>query len=185
MIPYIERFNGNICVKRQEWHGALRHYSKALFGLKQIFDGDRSAFIHSREDAVKYIAEIEIPCCLNLAHCYLKIEDYHHAIKYTSQVLENDGCNVKAFFRRGVAYTKIGEIKRANDDLKHALDMTQDSGEKTTILRAMQDVRELQQRNKVREKEAASRMFKFPESKKPAESSQGSQGQQTAEEIST
>jgi hypothetical protein len=39
-----------------------------------IFDGDREAFINSRQDAVKYIAEIEIPTCLNLAHCYIKTE---------------------------------------------------------------------------------------------------------------
>jgi hypothetical protein len=52
--------------------------------MKMIFDGDRAAFLNSREEACKYIREIEIPTCLNLAHCYLKTEEYHYAIKYAS-----------------------------------------------------------------------------------------------------
>jgi hypothetical protein len=48
LIPYIERYNGNICVRTNEYPMALKHYSKALMGLKMIFDGDKEAFINSR-----------------------------------------------------------------------------------------------------------------------------------------
>jgi hypothetical protein len=48
LIPYIERFNGNLCVKTGDFERALKHYSKALMGLKMIFDGDKAAFINSR-----------------------------------------------------------------------------------------------------------------------------------------
>jgi len=72
MIPFIERYNGNYCVKEENWEQGIKHYSKALFGVKQIYDGDRSAFLKSGGDAVKYMQEVEIPCCNNLAHCYLK-----------------------------------------------------------------------------------------------------------------
>ena len=125
-VPYIERFNGNICVKNQDFTRALKHYSKALFGLKMIFDGDKQAFFDSGKDAVKYIAEIEIPTCLNLSYCYLKTEEYHYAIKYAKQVLDNDSENVKAYYRRGVAYTKIGEVARAKEDLNTALELSTD-----------------------------------------------------------
>jgi hypothetical protein len=46
-IPYIERYNGNIAVKNGEFNQALKHYSKALFGLKMIYDGDRDTFINN------------------------------------------------------------------------------------------------------------------------------------------
>jgi hypothetical protein len=49
-----------------------------------IFDGDKETFMTMRESAVQWIAEIEIPTCLNLAHCYNKIGEYQHAIKYAS-----------------------------------------------------------------------------------------------------
>lgn len=132
-IPYIERYNGNIAVREGDILKGLKHYSKALMGLKMIFDGNKNDFLNSREDAVKYIAEIEIPCCLNLAHCYLKQGDWHYAIKYSSQVIDNDANNVKGFYRRGVAYTKIGEITRAKDDLARALELTTDPAEKQAI----------------------------------------------------
>lgn len=106
-------------------------------GMKMIFDGDRNAFLQAREDAVRYIAEIEIPCCLNLAHCYLKVGEWHLSIKYASQVLENDGDNVKALYRRGSAYIKVGEIKRAKEDLTAAFELTKDLGEKSAINNAI------------------------------------------------
>lgn len=171
-MPYIERFNGNICVKKGEFRLALKYYSKALFGLKMIFDGDKNAFLESCTDAVKYIAEIEIPCCLNLAHCYLKTEEWHHAIKYAGQVLSNDEDNVKALYRRGVAYTKIGEIDRAREDLEDALGLTENEAEKKAIEQAQRDINALVVRNKQREKEAAQRMFKFSDKKKPTSEDQ-------------
>ena len=86
MVPYIERFNGNVAVRRNDMELAVKHYNKALFGMKMIFESDKEKFLQpsTREEAVKYIREIEIPCCLNLAHCYNKLGDYHLAIKYAS-----------------------------------------------------------------------------------------------------
>lgn len=40
--------------------------------------------IRDQETAVKFITEIEIPTCLNLALCYIKIKEYHYAIKYAT-----------------------------------------------------------------------------------------------------
>ena len=88
-VPYVERFNGNICVKRGDIKAALKHYSKALFGLKMIFDGDKDRFMNNPREAAGYVRDIEIPVCLNLAHCYIKTNDFHFAIKYAGQTLEN------------------------------------------------------------------------------------------------
>jgi Flp pilus assembly protein TadD len=41
-------------------------------------------------------------------------------------VLDNDSENVKAYYRRGVAYTKIGEVARAKEDLNTALELSTD-----------------------------------------------------------
>ncbi len=58
-------------------------------------------------------------------------------------MLDNDPCNVKALFRRGVAYTKIGEVERALEDLADALEQSKDSNEISSIKRAIQDIRDL------------------------------------------
>ena len=131
-----------------------------------IYDGDRDTFINNRESAVKYIAEVEIPTCLNLAHCYLKLEEYDHAVKYTSQALVNQPENVKALYRRGVAYTKMGKNLEAREDLLQALELSTDKSEQASIKKALQDVKEMEEINRKREREMSQKMFKFPETKK-------------------
>lgn len=38
-IPYIERYNGNICAKNQNFDEAIAHYNKALLAMKMLFTG--------------------------------------------------------------------------------------------------------------------------------------------------
>lgn len=83
-----------------------------------MFDSETG--VKSCEEAVKLIVEIEIPTCLNLAHCYNQTENPHFAIKFASQVLDQDSSNTRALYRRGVAYTAICELKRARIDLELA-----------------------------------------------------------------
>lgn len=56
--------------------------------MKNLFDGlgegQEDSLITDTETAVKYIFEIEVPVCLNLGLCYLKLGKYHYAIKYCS-----------------------------------------------------------------------------------------------------
>jgi tetratricopeptide (TPR) repeat protein len=119
--PYVERFNGNICVRNGEIDRAMKYYNKSLFGLKMIFDGNKDRFMNNPSEAVEFVRDIEIPVSLNLAHCYNKKEMFHYAIKYCADVLKNDPENVKGLYRRAVAYTGIGEVSRARKDLDDAL----------------------------------------------------------------
>ena len=67
-----------------------------------------------------YIVDIELPVCLNLGLCYLKLNRYHHAINYCSQALDKDENNEKALYRRGLAYLNVGELNKARVDLQLA-----------------------------------------------------------------
>jgi hypothetical protein len=71
-VPYIERFNGNLCVASGDFQGATKHYSKALLGMQHLFKMDKDPVITTHELAITYIKEIEILVCVNLAHCYVK-----------------------------------------------------------------------------------------------------------------
>jgi len=90
--------------------------------MRALFDGfgegQEDALIKDQETAVKYIFDIEIPVCLNMGLCYLRLGKNHEAIYYCTQALEKDyQPNEKALYRRGVAYMNIGELKKARDDL--------------------------------------------------------------------
>ena len=36
-VPYIERFNGNVCVRNGKFVEAIGHYNKALLSMKMLF----------------------------------------------------------------------------------------------------------------------------------------------------
>lgn len=74
---------------------------------------------------MRYIKDIEIPVALNLGLAYLKVEQFHYAIKYCTQVLEKDEDNDKALYRRGMAYLGIGEMGKAKQDLMSAYSLTE------------------------------------------------------------
>ncbi len=85
-----------------------------------LFKMQDNPVIKTKEQAVMFIKEIEIIVCVNLAHCYLKTQQYHHAIKYCRQALEKEDSNIKALYRMGIAYTHLGELNKAREAL-HAV----------------------------------------------------------------
>ncbi len=78
----------------------------------------------------------------------------------------NEPENVKALYRRGVAYTKMGKNEEAREDLLQALELSTDKSEQASIKKALQDVKEMEEVNRKREREMSQKMFKFPETKK-------------------
>ncbi len=91
--------------------------------MKALFD---ESLVVDRDSALRLIVDIEIPVCLNLGLSYLKLGKHHHAINYCSQALDKDEDNEKALYRRGVAFMKIGELRRSRLDLSKANELTQE-----------------------------------------------------------
>ena len=113
--------------------------------------------IKTEEQAIKLIKEVEILTCINLAHVYIKLEQYHYAIKYASQALEKDPENTKALFRKGIAYTKVGELERAKQCLDDVARI--DPSMQAVSQKALQEVKNIEMRNKEKEKEISKRMI--------------------------
>lgn len=40
-VPLIEKQNGNLTFMKQDVGGAIKHYNKALFGIKMLFDAQK------------------------------------------------------------------------------------------------------------------------------------------------
>jgi tetratricopeptide (TPR) repeat protein len=137
-VPYIEKQNGNLCIqsmnkpedteedKIKAHKVAVGYYNKALLSLKMLFSDNQ---IEDEKLASRLIMEIELPVCNNLAICYLKTDEPHYAIKYTSQVLEKNLLVTektyyileKAYYRRALSYLKIGSLTDCKSDLTTAL----------------------------------------------------------------
>lgn len=68
----------------------------------------------------KEAEEMKVALFLNLAACQLKLRQNSHVFENCSRVLELRRDSVKALYRRGVAAMDMGDLARAEGDLKEA-----------------------------------------------------------------
>ncbi|XP_012536035.1 70 kDa peptidyl-prolyl isomerase [Monomorium pharaonis] len=67
------------------------------------------------------INDLRLTLYNNMAICQLKRKNYQYVITLCTKVLNKDSNNVKALYRRGVAYGSMGDNERAIVDLKVVL----------------------------------------------------------------
>jgi len=102
-VPYIEKNNGSLYLKENNYSKAIEHYNKALFSIKILID-DRDLNV-GEEYSVKVIKEVEMPINSNLTLWYLKLKDYEKVVEYADRILNIEPDNGKILYRRGMAHT--------------------------------------------------------------------------------
>eukprot|EP00258_Populus_trichocarpa_P011893 XP_002321107.3 peptidyl-prolyl cis-trans isomerase FKBP62 isoform X2 [Populus trichocarpa] len=110
---------GNAWFKAGKYERASRRYEKAA----KFIEYD-SSFTDEEKQQSKVL---KISCKLNNAACKLKLKDYKEAEKLCSKVLELDGQNVKALYRRAQAYIQLVDLDLADIDIKRALEIDPDN----------------------------------------------------------
>lgn len=110
---------GNAWFKAGKYERASRRYEKAA----KFIEYD-SSFTDEEKQQSKVL---KISCKLNNAACKLKLKDYKEAEKLCSKVLELDGQNVKALYRRAQAYIQLVDLDLAEKDIKRALEIDPDN----------------------------------------------------------
>ena len=98
---------GNALHKEGKYAEAAEKYQTAKGNL----EGNESA-------AAQQVRKL---CSLNLASCYLKMQQHDLVVKECASVLHVDSDNVKALYRRGQAYAAMGQHSMAGSDLAAAL----------------------------------------------------------------
>ncbi|XP_010247134.1 PREDICTED: peptidyl-prolyl cis-trans isomerase FKBP62-like isoform X1 [Nelumbo nucifera] len=106
---------GNVLFKAGKYARASKRYEKAA----KFIEYD-STF---GEEEKKQAKVLKITCNLNNAACKLKLKDYKQAEKLCTKVLELDGGNVKALYRRAQAYIQLADLDLAEFDIKKALEI--------------------------------------------------------------
>jgi len=83
---------------------------------------------------------------LNIAQAYLKFNKNKEAAEAAGKVLKDDPTNLKALYRRGLAYSKSQDFDRAQTDLKDLLKVDPQNAEAkkelATIATALKQFRE-------------------------------------------
>ncbi|KAL7177093.1 hypothetical protein ACSBR2_030426 [Camellia fascicularis] len=110
---------GNALFKAGKYERASKRYEKAVKFVE--YDSTYS-------DEEKQQAKVlKVTCNLNNAACKLKLKDYKQAEKLCTKVLEIDGRNVKALYRRAQAYIQLVDLDLAEIDIKKALEIDPDN----------------------------------------------------------
>ena len=105
------RGEGNALYELGKCEEAAQKYFLALSYLEELSIKEKA---HS--DEWNRIEEKKVPLLLNYAQCKLLMKDYAEVIRHTTTVLEFDGNNVKALFRRGKAHAGCWNIEEAKLD---------------------------------------------------------------------
>lgn len=106
---------GNALFKAAKYERASKRYEKAV----KFIEYD-STFSDEEKQQAKVL---KITCNLNDAACKLKLKQYKQAEKLCTKVLELDGRNVKALYRRAQAYIQLVDLDLAEVDIKKALEI--------------------------------------------------------------
>jgi len=101
---------GNAFVKKKDYANAIEMYTSAI----EMFD----------QDAVYFS---------NRSQCYLSLEKYAECIEDSERAIELDPNHYKSFYRRTVAFEKLGNDMQAMISCRALLDLTpEDQGSKNT-----------------------------------------------------
>jgi FK506-binding protein 4/5 len=92
---------------------AFFRFSKALKLLITIIPVENDIVTVQRDD----VLSLRVLLCNNIASCHLRYKNYSHVIEMCNKVLFLEPNNVKALFRRAVAYMETQEFDQAKEDL--------------------------------------------------------------------
>ena len=93
-----------------EHEAAIRKYTKALSYLADLMSPEADMaqeLSDSSASASEQLKSVALPCLLNRAACSLKLQRPREAIMDCHNVLQTDGNNTKALFRKGQAHIAV------------------------------------------------------------------------------
>ncbi|KAM3212514.1 hypothetical protein ACQJBY_065522 [Aegilops geniculata] len=82
---------------------------------------------------------LQLQCSVNLMACYLKLGEFEECVNEGSEILSYESGDAKAYYRRGQAYKKLGNLQAAVADLSKAREISLDD---ETVAQALAEAQE-------------------------------------------
>lgn len=132
---------GNELLKGSSVRLAAARYHKALSHCAKFFD--------LSPDDEKEVAQVKLSLHLNLAQCYLKLENWEQVIRNCDDAIAIDPNSAKGLFRRGSAHENRKDWDKALSDFKKAEAL---APEDKLVAKAIDRIKKAIQREKDKEK---------------------------------
>jgi tetratricopeptide (TPR) repeat protein len=124
-IPVQEKEAGNKYWQENDYLNAGKSYSKALLAINHLIKEQK---FQNKEQFEDMINNIQLPCLLNLSACYIKQGGgYQSVVQFCTDALKIDENNLKALYRRALAFTRLEKFKDAQKDLDAGLKLDPDN----------------------------------------------------------
>lgn len=107
-IPRIEKNLGDVKISEKKYEEAIPHYKNAIMALKILFDDEK--FAEDEKKATELIENVGIPVHLNLAFCYMQLQDWNNVEFYCTKVLQLKPGQLKALYRRCKALLNLNKV---------------------------------------------------------------------------
>ncbi|KAM9807908.1 peptidyl-prolyl cis-trans isomerase FKBP4 [Neosynchiropus ocellatus] len=123
-------------------------YKKASVQYKRIVSWLEHESSLSGEEETKAKA-LKLAAHLNLAMCFLKLQEPSQALESCDKALEMDGSNEKALFRRGEALYGMKEFERAKEDFQRVLQLyPANKAAKSQVVLCQKQIKEQREKDK-------------------------------------
>jgi tetratricopeptide (TPR) repeat protein len=113
------REEGNEKYKNRDYEASAGEYTRALMYLDYTF---------GESEEQSDLVDIErFKCHLNLAAVYLELGLHRKAVNEGRIAISLNSKSCKAYYRRGVAHLRLGELDEAQKDLYYAMKLARES----------------------------------------------------------
>ncbi|XP_053129867.1 uncharacterized protein LOC128335497 isoform X3 [Hemicordylus capensis] len=102
---------GNRLVLARKFKEAAEKYQEAVICLRNLQAKEKPW----EEDWVR-LEKLLTPLVLNYCQCQLELGEYYEVLEHTTDLLQKDNENVKAYFKRAKAHTAVWNEKEARTD---------------------------------------------------------------------
>ncbi|XP_074642200.1 AH receptor-interacting protein-like [Tubulanus polymorphus] len=143
-IPKLKE-EGNLLYKEKKYKAAADVYAEAIGMLEQLLLREKP---HDVEWNV--LNEQKLPFLLNYSQCKLLLNEYYPTIQHTTEALEIDPKNVKAYFRRAKAHAGVWNFKEAREDFDKVCEL--DPSLKSTVKTQMLALAKIEKEKEEEEK---------------------------------
>ncbi|KAL8180947.1 UNVERIFIED_CONTAM: hypothetical protein K2H54_042893 [Gekko kuhli] len=166
---------GNRLVLSRKFKEAAEKYQEAVICLRNIQAKEKPW-----EEEWLHLEELVNPLVLNYCQCQLELGEYYEVLEHTTDLLQKDNENVKAYFKRAKAHAAVWNEEAARRDFMRVTQL--DPSLAAAVRKELKLLGEKMRRKHVEERKRYQGIFDYPVAKGRTEGQAGEEAKGLSKE---